>query len=250
MSEGTDTNKTHNIQSCRETSKKTQKGNSMKHNLIPMNLQFFADEGGAESNSDSNTEPNNDQGKDKPPVEQPKNDPPKTDFTPQELNDKLQDAMVELAKVKRAQEKAASEAAEYKKKWKESLTIQEQANLEKAEEQAKRDEEFEAMKRKLAINDLVSEYMDRQFPKDIAQKIAEARYEGDNATVNAIEKQMDEAKKKAWESEFLASRPDINIGGGSNANTYTKEQFEGMTLIERSKLRRENEAEYNRLLAL
>ena len=220
----------------------------MKHNLIPMNLQFFADDSGTEP-KDTGTDPNNDPGKDTPPAEPPKNDPP-SQPTPQELNDKLQEALVEMAKLKRAQEKAASEAAEYKKKWKESLTVQEQANLEKAEEQAKRDEEFEAMRKKLAINDLVSEYMDRQFPKDLAQKIAEARYEGDNATVNAIEKQMDEAKKKQWETEFLASRPEINIGGGSNANTYTKEQFDKMSLMERTKLKRENEAEYNRLLAL
>lgn len=170
--------------------------------------------------------------------------------TPQELNDKLQEALVEMAKLKRAQEKAASEAAEYKKKWKESLSVQEQANLEKAEEQAKRDEEFEAMRKKLAINDLVSEYMDRQFPKEVAQKIAEARYEGDNATVNAIEKQMDEAKKKAWEADFLASRPNINIGGGGSAPTVSKEDFDKMSLVERTKLKRENEAEYNRLLAL
>ena len=221
----------------------------MKHNLIPMNLQFFADDPGADPNQDPNGNPNGEPGKDTPPAEPPKNDPP-SEPTPQELNDKLQEALVEMAKLKRAQEKAASEAAEYKKKWKESLSVQEQANLEKAEEQAKRDEEFEAMRKKLAINDLVSEYMDRQFPKEVAQKIAEARYEGDNATVNAIEKQMDEAKKKAWEADFLASRPDINIGGGGSAPTVSKEDFDKMSLVERTKLKRENEAEYNRLLAL
>ena len=64
------------------------------------------------------------------------------------------------------------------------------------------------------------------------------------------QKQFQESQKKTWESEFLASRPDINIGGGSNANSYTKEQFDKMTLIERTKLKRENEAEYQRLLAL
>ena len=210
--------------------------------FLPMNLQFFAEEG------DPKPETPKEQPKEEPKAE-PKEQPKEEKKNEEDVNAQLQSALVELAKLKRAQEKAASEAAEYKKKWKESLSEQEKASMEKAEEQARRDEEFESMKKKLAINDLVSEYMDREFPKEIAQKIAEARYEGDNETVNTIEKQMDEVKRKKWEKDFLASRPEINVGGGTGT-TYTKEQFDGMSLIERTKLKRENEAEYNRLLAL
>lgn len=210
--------------------------------FLPMNLQFFAEEG------EPKTETPKEQPKEEPKAES-KEQPEEEKKTEEDVNAQLQSALVELAKLKRAQEKAASEAAEYKKKWKESLSEQEKASMEKAEEQARRDEEFESMKKKLAINDLVSWYMDRGFPKDIAQKIAEARYEGDDDTERAIEKQMEAVKEKKLEAKLLASRPEVNVGSGSGTS-YTKEQFDGMSLIERTKLKRENEAEYKRLLAL
>lgn len=204
-------------------------------NLIPTNLQFFAEEAEAPETQEVKQEE----------AKEPEN----KEVSASELNDKLQETLVELAKVKKAQEKAASEAAEYKKKWKESLSVQEQANMEKAEEQAKRDEEFESMKKRLAINDLVSNYMDRGYPKETAQKIAQARYEGDIDTERIIEKQMDEAKAKMLEERILASRPEINVGTGQGKG-ITKEQFDSMSLIEKSKLRRDNIDEYNRLVAL
>ena len=204
-------------------------------NLIPTNLQYFAEEAEAPENTEVKQEE----------AKEPEN----KEVSATELNDKLQEALVELAKVKKAQEKAASEAAEYKKKWKESLSVQEQANMEKAEEQAKRDEEFESMKKRLAINDLVGNYMDRGYPKDVAQKIAQARYEGDIDTERIIEKQMDEAKAKKLEEQILASRPEINVGTGQGKG-ITKEQFDNMSLIEKSKLRRDNKEEYDRLVAL
>ena len=218
-----------------------------KKNLLPMNLQFFADDPAEAPKEDPKDAPK-EEPKD-PPKEQPKEDPkeePKDDKT---LNEQLQSALVEIARLKRAVDKSTSEAAEFKKKYRESLSETEKASQEKAEAEAAREAEFEDMKRKLAINDLVSEYMDREFPKDIATKIATARFDGDNETVNLIEKQMDEAKRKKWETEFLASRPELKTGVGET-KTISKEEFDKMSLIEKTKLKRENEAEYKRLVAL
>ena len=212
-------------------------------NLIPMNLQFFAEEPSTPEPSEPTPAT-----PDVPNATEPPKDGPKPSDL--DVNAQLQNALVEIAKLKRAQEKAASQAAEFKKKWQETLSEQEKASMEKAEAEAKKQEEFETMRKKLAINDLTEHYMDREWPKDIAQKAAVADYEGDRETVNLLEKQMDEAKRKKWLQEELARRPEINIGGGSDAPTYTKEQFDKMTMIERTKLKRENEAEYNRLLAL
>ena len=212
-------------------------------NLIPMNLQFFAEE----PSTSEPSEPTPATPDVSDAAESPKEDSKPSDL---DVNAQLQTAMVEIAKLKRAQEKAASQAAEYKKKWQETLSEQEKASMEKAEAQAKKEEEFEAMRKKLAINDLTEHYMDRKWPKDIAQKAAVADYDGDRETVNLLEKQMDEVKRKQWLQEELARRPDVNVGSGSDGTTYTKEQFDKMTMIERTKLKRENEAEYRRLLAL
>lgn len=209
-----------------------------KIEMLPMNLQYFAeepepvkDEPGAEPKEEVKEEPK----------EQPKDE--------KNLNDQLQSALVELAKVRRQLDKTSSEAAEYRKKWKESMTEAEQASMEKAEAQARRDEEFESMKRKIAINDLVSNYMERDFTRELATKAAEAYLDGDTATLNDIEKQVDTAKKKQWEAEFIKNIPEIRSGMGGS-QSITKEQFDKMSLIDKSKLRRENKAEYDRLIAL
>ena len=218
-----------------------------KEKMFPMNLQFFADEPKDAPKDEVRNETQ------ETPKEEPKETPKDTSKeNPQDeksLNEQLQSALVEMAKLRRQLDKTSSEAADYRKKWKESLTETERASQEKAEAEAARQAEFDDMKRRLAINDLVSEYMDRQFPKEIATKIATARYDGDNETVNVIEKQMDEVKRKKWETEFLASRPELTTGVGET-QTISKEQFDKMSLIEKTKLKRENEAEYNRLVAL
>ena len=213
-----------------------------------MNLQFFAEDStDGQQKSDSNVDSKQPE---TTSVSEEKKDAGKPDSKPDGKEPSLQELMVELAKVKRAQEKAASEAAEYKKKWKDSLSEQEKASMEKAEAQAKRDEEFEAMKKTIAIHDLTENFMDLGYDKALAKKAAQAQVDGDTAALLEIQKQFQEQQQKKWETDFLASRPDINVGGGDNAQTYTKEQFDHMNMIDRTKLKRENEAEYNRLLAL
>ena len=214
-----------------------------KEKMFPMNLQFFADEPKDAPQEDPKDIPK------ETPKDEPKGNPEDSPQDEKSLNEQLQSALVEMAKLRRQLDKTSSEAADSRRKWKDSLTETERASQEKAEAEAARQAEFDEMKRRLAINDLVSEYMDREFPKDIATKIATARYDGDNDTVNVIEKQMDEVKRKKWEADFLKSRPDINAGTGT-APTISKEDFDKMTLMEKSKLKRENAEEYKRLLAL
>lgn len=206
-----------------------------KRNLYPLNLQFFADEP-----EEKPTEP---EVKPTEPEEKPIDEKPQAN-----VNEQLQAALIEIAKQKRAIDKLAKENGELTKKYRATLSEQEAASLEKAEAEAQKQAEFDEMKRKLAINDLVTGYMDREYPRDIAEKLAIARLDGDKDTETAIEKQMDEARKKKVESELLKKLPQINAGGSNQ--TITKEQFDHMTLLEKSKLRKENEAEYNRLIAL
>ena len=60
-----------------------------------------------------------------------------------------QEMMNEMAKLKRMLDKASSEAAEFKKKYRESLSEAEKASMEKAEREAAREEEFNKLKQHL-----------------------------------------------------------------------------------------------------
>ena len=161
----------------------------------------------------------------------------------------VQALMVELAKAKRDRDKAASEASDYKKKWRESLSEVEKASMEKAEKEAAREEEFQQLKRENAINRLEKQYMLLGFTADEAMRMAAAEADNDQEAKIKIMSEVDGRKKKAYEAEFLASRPDVNIGGGSG-KTITKEQFDSMNPVELTALKRENPAEYDRLMGL
>lgn len=165
----------------------------------------------------------------------------------------MQDLLTRIAKLEREKNKASAEAADFKKKWRDSLSETEKASQEKAEEEAKRAEEFESIKRENAIYRMTESYREEGFDDALAKKAATAEVDGDRELVHAIRKQVAEAREKAikadMQKEFFA-KYQVNAGQGSAENAITKEQFEAMTLIERSKLKRDNEAEYNRLIAL
>lgn len=161
----------------------------------------------------------------------------------------VQELMTEIAKLKRQADKASSEAAEFKKKYRESLSEVEKASMEKAEKEAAREEEFNQLRRENAINRLEKQYMQLGFTADEAARMAVAETDGDQETKIKIMSEVDGRKKKQYEAEFFASRPDVNVGGGAGA-TVTKEQFDAMNPVELTKLKRENPAEYDRLIAM
>ena len=161
----------------------------------------------------------------------------------------VQALMTELAKAKRDRDKASSEAAEYKRQWKASMSEVEKASMEKAEKEAAREEEYQRLLRENTINRIEKSYLTMGWSADEAEKMATAEADGDFDAKVKIMAQVQERQKKDMEKSFLATYGDVNIGGGSGVS-YTKEQFDSMGMIERTKLKRENEAEYNRLLAL
>lgn len=161
----------------------------------------------------------------------------------------MQDLMNEIAKLKRQADKASSEAAEYKKKYRESLSESEKASEEKAEKEAKREEQFQQLLRENNINKIEKNYLALGWTPEEASRVAIAEADGDFDTKVKIMGEVDARKKKEYETEFLKNRPDVNIGTG-DGKTYTKEQFDKMSPVELTKLKRENEAEYKRLMAL
>lgn len=164
-------------------------------------------------------------------------------------NVSMQDLLVEIAKLERKNNKLSSENAKLNKDLRDRMSEKEIADKDKAEAQAARDEEFASMKRQIQIHDFTENYMDLGYSKDLAKKAATAQADGDNETLLEIQKQAQEAERKAWEADFLKKRPELNAGV-STGKTITKEQFNAMGLAERTKLFRENKAEYDRLNAM
>ena len=199
------------IKSVREHVK-TQKGNKMKENTkIPMNIQFFAEP------EDTGKEPT------------------------------VQELMVELAKLKKAQERAASEAAEYKKKYNAKLSEKERVDAEKAEREAEREEQFQQLLRENKINKLEKYYLgELKYTPDEASQMAIAEVDDDFDAKLKIQLAVDKRKKKEYEAEFIKSRPQMNAGTG-DGKIVTLEQFTKMGATERVKLKRSDPEGYERL---
>lgn len=212
----------------------------MKRKMLPMNLQFFAEgEQSAEQSNEAPMEtpietPGEESQKDEPPKEKKNEGEPST-----------QELLVRIAKLERNLDKASSEAATYKKKWKESLSEKEQADMEKAEAQAAKDEEVAKIMRENAIFKSERKYLASGWTPEEAQKMALAEADGDEDERIKLTALVQARMVKEAVAKEIASRPDVNIGGGSSS-TYTDEQLKAMSMTELSKLRAENPTEYER----
>lgn len=180
----------------------------MKRNENPFrdkfNLQFFA--------------------KDPEPTPEPTPDPnpnPEPEPTPEpqlSVEEQLQQALVENEKLKRAQEKAASDAADWKKKYNATLTDAQKAAQEKAEKEAERQEQFDKLLKENTVNKLSKNFLKLGYPEDKAEEAATAQYDGDTETLFRIQSEVQADLIKQKEAEWLKNRPPVNTGAGDDGD--------------------------------
>lgn len=139
---------------------------------------------------------------------------PKVDENPTTLSteEQLQKLLVENAKLKRSFDKAASEASDYKKKYNATLSEQEKASLEKAEEQARRDERLAELERENSIHRYTESYLDLGYDKESAVKAATAQVDGDVDTLFTLQKKIIDEKVLAKEQELIKDIPRAKTG--------------------------------------
>lgn len=142
---------------------------------------------------------------------------PEQNLTAEELQQQLAAANAQIAKLTNKADALASENATKTKKLREYLTEEEQeAEVKKAAE-AERDRQFKEMQRELTIMESVNTYMDTlEMSKEVAQRYAEARADGDSDKENEILRQHMKTLKSKMMQEFLAERGEVNAGHGDS----------------------------------
>lgn len=126
--------------------------------------------------------------------------------------DQMQKLMVENAKLKRAMERANSEAADYKKKYNATLSEKEQADMAKAEEQARRDERLAELERENSIHKFTEQYLDLGYDKESATAAATAQVDNDVDTLFKLQKKIIDEKVLAKEQELIKDIPRAKTG--------------------------------------
>ena len=111
-------------------------------------------------------------------------------------------------------EKANSEAADYKKKWKAASSEQERKAIEEAEQKAQAEEELKSLRRENKVSKYEKQYLAQKYdPKD-AFDIAEALYDGDMDTVFKIQQKHDDEVRKSIKAEIMKLRKEEIWSGG------------------------------------
>nr|DAX61284.1 MAG TPA: Major head protein [Bacteriophage sp.] len=182
-----------------------------KKELLKMNLQHFA-EPAAELPKDEPKPPAAE-----PPKDEPKDEPENGDPQPN-LEEQLQQMRIENAKLKKAQEDAATDASNWKKKYNATLSDAEKLAQEKADKEAEKDAELNRLRRESAVSKFEKNFLTLGYSQELAKKAAEAQFDGDTDTLFLVQSQAQEAILKAKESEWFKNRPEVNTGVGSGGD--------------------------------
>ena len=198
-----------------------------KKEFIPMNLQLFAEPpagGDGDAGDTSATGGKSGEGSNKA-------DPDDEGDDDVSLAEQVAQLKVQNAKLKKANDKATSEAASYKKQLREKQTAEEIALQEKAEKEAEREEQFQKLLRENTITKFEKNFLALGYPADLAAKAAEAQCDNDTDELFSIQQSFIEAKEKAMKADWMKSMP--KPPAGNDDCPVSKEQFRKMKYSER-----------------
>lgn len=123
-----------------------------------------------------------------------------------------------LQNEKKDRDKLAKENAEWKRKFRERQTEEERKAEELAEQQAKKDEEFNSMKRELSIMKMSKQYMGMGYDEELATETAAAFIDGDTETVFSNQKIFSDGLKKNIKAELMKEMPVPPSGNETKIN--------------------------------
>lgn len=142
------------------------------------------------------------------PVEEPKKDEPTT-----------QELLNQIATLKRSLDKATAEAAENKRKYRETLSATEKASMEKAEAEAKEAERVKGLERQVALYGLEKQFARLGYSAEDATKAANFQYDGDTDSLFKLQEGIQKAReaelRKSIEAEIYKNIPDPKQGTGA-----------------------------------
>jgi hypothetical protein len=140
-------------------------------------------------------------------------------------------------------DKVASEAADYKKKWREAVSAEEAKAAEAAEANAAIMAELESLRTEKKVAVYTNSFLSMGYDEKLAKSSAEALAKGDVDAVFKFQKLHLETREKALRTELLKGTP--SPAAGKTDSGKTKEEFSKMTLAEKTRFAEENPEAYN-----
>lgn len=175
----------------------------------------------------------------------PKTDEPKAETkTAEEMYAEL---LAENKRMKKAFDKASSEAADYKKQLMATKSDAEKLSMEKAERDAALKEELEALRKESKVNKFAKSFMACGYTEEMATKAAEAQYSGDTDELFRIQKAHNENMAKQIRADIMKTMP-VPATGNDDDIHLTQEQFDNMSYLELKDLYEKHPAIYKQFV--
>ena len=129
----------------------------------------------------------------------------------------------EVTKLKAALSKANSDAAEWKRQFREKQTEAERAEAERKEHEAAVEDELRTLRRDKTVSGYIAQYLALGYTQELALKAAEATADNDAATIMSCQQEYIEAKTKELEAAALNKQPSITPGAPPTAKDADKD---------------------------
>lgn len=130
----------------------------------------------------------------------------------------------EVTKLKAALSKANSDAAEWKRQFREKQTEAERAEAERKEREAAVEDELRTLRRDKSVSGYVAQYLALGYTQELALKAAEATADNDAATIMSCQQEYIEAKTKELEAAALNKQPTLTKGAPPTASDVDKDE--------------------------
>ena len=134
----------------------------------------------------------------------------------------------EVNKLKTALSKANSDAAEWKRQFREKQTEAERAEAERKERETAVEEELRTLRRDKTVSGYVAQCLALGYDKDLALRAAEAMADNDAAAIMTCQQEFLDAKTKEIEANALNKQPTITSGAPPTAQAADAEAMNKM----------------------
>ena len=123
----------------------------------------------------------------------------------------------EVTKLKTALSKANSDAAEWKRQFREKQTEAERAEAERKEREQAVEEELRTLRRDKTVAGYVNSCLALGYDKDLAIRAAEAMADGNAAEIMNCQQEFLAVKQKELEANALNKQPSLSVGATPTA---------------------------------
>lgn len=148
------------------------------------------------------------------------------------IEEQLAELLAENKRLRRANDKASSEAASYKKQLNARLSESERQEQERAEANEKLRSELEELRKERDLSRLMKNFTVLGYSEQMAQEAAEAQYEGDTEKMFEVQRKYKAELENSIKAQFMRGTPSPQGGQLSGGVPLTEAKIKSMTPAE------------------